>query len=1627
MTLQIPPTSPQGVARSSLARVWAALDAGGFKPEKRADKFLALCPVHGDTHRSLSVKWDAGRGAVLLHCFACQASVDEIARALGLSVQDTFDEPLPPRGDRPIRRRQPSFQTHKLPARIVPRAEVPIVEDPGGWERVSVYKYTDATGTPVQEVYREQSTVDGVVQKRFTQRFRGPNGRMVTRKPAGFVPVLYRHGPVLEAVKAGSPVWLVEGEKDADNAAAVGLVATTNAQGAGSFPQELASVFAGAQVNVVADRDAAGYKRAAQLHELLASEGATVRLLLPAIDQDKADLTDHLEAGLSLDELVEISAQDAVTLGKVAEGRKLVDQSEECVAEVRAHLAAETTEPDGQHADAAETWADESAIRFGKLLELAEPPVDVELGPLGQRALGQLRELVDEAAVTAVTAHQLAGRRVPSTIADRAAKVGDGRVVSFGGSEPPIFRGNPLGPDDDPTIGVTYLVRDGETVQAKRERTGDGYVTRYYRVMRGWAEVLSVGVDDDGIDDSSSGATSQLKVRFFRWARDDDGTIKRRDDGQPELEQQDETWDAEALRDGSWATSVPWPGMFESSSRRGKDQVWDAIFNARPTPSAQRRTTVYTATGWRDGETGPFFVHAGGAIAKGGAIDVDTRFADAFNPYALPAPSNDVDELRAAWLQGAAPIREELPARVVAPLFGVVWRSVFERVPFITHLVGGRAAFKTSTARLACQFFAPGMHFRGRREILSGANMGSSVIGLIRALQVTPYLPVLIDDVAPDGNAKRAQEKLSQLGRLVYNETGRVTGKQRGGVNTDHPTKATVITTGELAITGSGQTRLLAIPLDPGAIAKGSETFAELERSASRNARALLGATLIQWIAQHRDALQDEMLDEDETHPNSLAALNWRWRDRLKTLPHDPGLRDRLTEAAVAADHGIILMLRMLTSAGVLDRDEATEFHTWAEAGIREAVGLQDATSGDPAEQLLGYIREALSSGAAHLTTDSGDVPENPNAFGWATRGVGENAIWASTGPRLGVIRGDRVFLIPSTTIGIANQVSQRADETFSETAVSISSALVAHGWLTVDGSGKRAVGRRINGSLVRVWDIPLTVITGDDPAGGDQPGTTTPDQPAPASPQLFDDSPAAAPLPPDPTPAAPTAGAAALPVPAAAPAAQRPASSTKSSPRFRAAVAVLDAGNQLWLPDGEQLTLDHPIEHLGDVARLIKGLGLGVQNGWKTEDGQLLVTAAAALELGIPVDQLTEPHRITEKLKALTLDHPLITGAIDAGFQVGGRERSLNTTTRVWHSNDSKLRGRFVLLPTLKDDFKHIVDDNPHPATIATRLQRFADALHAPYAVSASSTGLDLMFNLPKSRELRERYFTPSTVVPPAEIPTLEADIDWQRKPTDQELEHQWVHAYDRGASYLAGVAGLELGYGEPTHYPQGRPFDAKLPGYWRITMPAKGEWLTPNPIDPRNREDDITGKLTWVTTQTLDVATAFGYDDFEIHEAWIWEQHTRIYDTWYERIRDARTTLDTSNHDDQRARDLLKEVYVRSLGLTASFEHHKDREGFAPERYHFVQARAKANILRRVLKIGEDTGRWPVAISKDTVLYTSPSSEPDIAWPGDTKNYGRGLGQFKYEGSARLADHLQYLTGAGRYDGKSDLMELI
>ena len=76
--------------------------------------------------------------------------------------------------------------------------------------------------------------------------------------------------PELIAAPATEPIWICEGEKDANNVAALGLVATTNPGGAAKWQPELAQWFKDKQlVYVLEDNDDAGRMHTAKIMSAL--------------------------------------------------------------------------------------------------------------------------------------------------------------------------------------------------------------------------------------------------------------------------------------------------------------------------------------------------------------------------------------------------------------------------------------------------------------------------------------------------------------------------------------------------------------------------------------------------------------------------------------------------------------------------------------------------------------------------------------------------------------------------------------------------------------------------------------------------------------------------------------------------------------------------------------------------------------------------------------------------------------------------------------------------------------------------------------------------------------------------------------------------------------------------------------------------------------------------------------------------------------------------------------------------------------------------------------------------------------------------------------------------------------
>ena len=109
--------------------------------------------------------------------------------------------------------------------------------------------------------------------------------------------ILYRL-PGLIAADPTRPLFVCEGEKDADTLVAQGLVATSAPMGAGKWhllDESMDEVLRGRRVVIVPDNDAAGKAHAEQVVEALAEIAAEIRLI--SLPSGVKDVSEFFEAG----------------------------------------------------------------------------------------------------------------------------------------------------------------------------------------------------------------------------------------------------------------------------------------------------------------------------------------------------------------------------------------------------------------------------------------------------------------------------------------------------------------------------------------------------------------------------------------------------------------------------------------------------------------------------------------------------------------------------------------------------------------------------------------------------------------------------------------------------------------------------------------------------------------------------------------------------------------------------------------------------------------------------------------------------------------------------------------------------------------------------------------------------------------------------------------------------------------------------------------------------------------------------------------------------------------------------------------------------------------------------------
>lgn len=234
--------------------------------ELNSGEYSARCPSHDDQKNSLTIRQvtdEAGRPKILVYCHA-NCTVNSILDKVGLKMADLFTETH-------------TNGTSKRKNRAI----------------LATYDYTDESGKLLYQAVRFEP-------KDFRQRQPDGNGGWtwsVTRPPVR--KVLYRLAD-LTGLAAGTVVFFCEGEKDVDNLASRGYVATTNSAGAGKVTADMLKPLKSMRVILLQDNDDAGADHVDTVARLLTGIAASVHVITPIIggwnDIPHGDISDRLPA-----------------------------------------------------------------------------------------------------------------------------------------------------------------------------------------------------------------------------------------------------------------------------------------------------------------------------------------------------------------------------------------------------------------------------------------------------------------------------------------------------------------------------------------------------------------------------------------------------------------------------------------------------------------------------------------------------------------------------------------------------------------------------------------------------------------------------------------------------------------------------------------------------------------------------------------------------------------------------------------------------------------------------------------------------------------------------------------------------------------------------------------------------------------------------------------------------------------------------------------------------------------------------------------------------------------------------------------------------------------------------------
>lgn len=227
-----------------------------------------------------------------------------------------------------------------------------------------------------------------------------------------------------------------------------------------------------------------------------------------------------------------------------------------------------------------------------------------------------------------------------------------------------------------------------------------------------------------------------------------------------------------------------------------------------------------------------------------------------------------------------------------------------------------------------------------------------------------------------------------------------------------------------------------------------------------------------------------------------------------------------------------------------------------------------------------------------------------------------------------------------------------------------------------------------------------------------------------------------------------------------------------------------------------------------------------------------------------------------------------------------------------------------------------------------------------------------------------------------------------WSRPLTDVEREWGWVHTFDANRAYLGALINVEASWSALQESGPMR-FDPRIPGYWLIALeqPTLDMCTDPGrpPLIPPARL--LKGGMAWLTTPMAKHVQATGdgcavldsvtgragkrATGTPLHPA-----QARLTRKWAEGLRDALTAVEAMPAGGFR--DCLEVAIKRTYKDAVGGTQHAGSRVARPDLGHTTVDTWYATLQRRIQRVYDTQGVWPVEVRTDSVSYADCAPYP-------------------------------------------------